>query len=264
MELLVVGAGEMGTWVARTASAYWEDDLDVAFVDSDPDVAASAAGTLDGRTVPTDTEERFDAVCVAVPIPAVEDAIATYADNATAATLDVSGVMSDPVVAMRDHAPDCERVSLHPLFSATNAPGRVAVVADAAGPTTDEFGVALAAAGNDLFETTVAEHDRAMETIQARAHAAVLAFGLAADDVPEPFRTPVSRQLFAALDSVVGDTPRVYADIQAAFEGAADVAEYADRLAEADRETFTRLYRQASRNRPETTDTGRDSDGTGR
>ncbi|MFW6436944.1 MAG: prephenate dehydrogenase, partial [Halococcoides sp.] len=89
------------------------------------------------------------------------------------------------------------------------------------------------------------EHDRAMETVQASAHAAVLAFGLAAESVDERFHTPVSRALFEALEAVTGGEPRVYADIQATFPGAEQVADAAARIAAADRAAFEACYREA-------------------
>jgi len=140
-------------------------------------------------------------------------------------------------------------VSFHPLFAADSAPGNVAVVAEAPGPVTDRLRAALAATGNDLFETTAREHDEAMETVQARVHAAVLAFGLAAEDVPEPFQTPVSAGMFDLLDQVTGNDPRVYSDIQAAFDGAEDVAAAARELADvdADPDRFAALYERAGR-----------------
>jgi prephenate dehydrogenase len=170
---------------------------------------------------------------------------ARCAARAERALVDVAGVMDESVTAMRAAAPDRERVSFHPLFAAANAPGNVAVVADSTGPVTDRVREAMRAAGNDLFETTAAEHDRAMETVQARTHAAVLAFGLAAESVDDAFQTPISEALFDTLGEVTGNDPGVYADIQAAFEGAEDVAAAANRLAKADRETFERRYEEA-------------------
>jgi len=240
MELLVVGAGSMGRWVAETV------DAEVAFADADPSVAASAASAHDGRHVPADTDETFDAVCLAVPISAAEEAVATYAPRAERAICDVTGVMEPVVSAMRTHFPDGERLSLHPLFAPENAPGRVAVVEDAPGPATDAIRSAIDAAGNHLFDTTPAEHDEAMGTVQASTHAAVLAFALAADDVREEFHTPVSAGLADLVETVTGGTPRVYREIQETFEGADRVAEAAAAVADADGETFDALYREAS------------------
>ena len=134
MQLLVVGAGEMGRWFARTSGA----DA-VTFTDRDPAVARAAADAVDGaRTAPLDGDGRFDVVCVAVPMDAVPDAIAEHAGLASEAVLDVSGEMRDSVAALEAHATGVERASLHPLFSATNAPGNVPVVVDCDGPALPE------------------------------------------------------------------------------------------------------------------------------
>jgi len=258
MQLLVVGAGEMGRWFADALAAGLADPPTVTFTDTDADAARAAAtdadDALDARAAAMDTDERFDAVCFAVPIPAIGSAIEAHAATAERALVDVTGVMGPAIEAMTAAAPTCERVSFHPLFAADSAPGTVAVVPDATGPVTDRIRDGLRAAGNDLFETTATEHDEAMETVQASAHAAILAFGLAAEDVLEEFQTPVSAGLVDLLDRVTGNDPRVYADIQRAFDGAGDVAAAARELADADDETFDRLYREADRRKPERSD----------
>ena len=244
MNVLVVGAGAMGRWFADAVRA-GPDEVAVAFADADDAAASAAADAVDGRTVPLDTEASFSAVCIAVPIPVAAEAIAIHADRAEDALVDVTGVAAEPVAAMREHAPDRERLSLHPLFAPENEPGNVAAVVDAAGPTTDTIRDTLTARGNDVFETTPEEHDSAMETVQAKAHAAVLAFGLAADDVPDQFQTPVSAALFDLLEQVTSGDPHVYADIQRAFDGADDVAAAADDIVAADGDTFETLYGEA-------------------
>ncbi|WP_181684645.1 prephenate dehydrogenase/arogenate dehydrogenase family protein [Halorhabdus salina] len=251
MDVLVVGAGEMGRWFARTLDEHLEAPPTVAFADADPAIARAAAERVGNRAVALETDERFDLVCLAVPIPATAEAIETHAENAEQAICDLSGIMNEPVAAMAESAPACERVSFHPLFAPVNAPGNVPLVADEPGPVTDRVRAALAAAGNDLFETTPEEHDRAMETVQARTHAAILAFGLAAQPVPERFQTPISAGLFDLLEQVTAGEARVYADIQSAFEGSEAVAETARELADADAEAFEQLYHQA---RPEASD----------
>ncbi|WP_439026095.1 prephenate dehydrogenase/arogenate dehydrogenase family protein [Haloarchaeobius sp. DT45] len=246
MTTLVVGAGAMGRWVAETVPG------DVAFADTDPAAAEAAAAAVGGRPVALDTEETFEAVCLAVPMTVVADAIAAHATRAERAIYDVTGEMATPIEAMREHAPDTERVSFHPLFAPQNAPGTVAVVADAAGPVTDRVRTAMAAAGNDVFETTAAEHDEAMRSVQAKAHAAVLAYGLAADDVDDRFHTPVSATLDDLVGQVTGGEEHVYESIQRVFGGATEVADAARRLADAaDSDAadgaFAALYREAGR-----------------
>ena len=240
MEVLVVGAGAMGRWFADAV------DAATAFADVDRDAAVAAAEETGGRAVRLDGDESYDAVCIAVPISVGEAAIAEHAPRADSALVDVTGVMTGPVAAMAEHAPDRERMSLHPMFARENAPGNVATVRDATGPVTDALVEDLRAAGNDLYETTPEEHDDAMETVQASAHAAVLAFALAADDVPEGLATPVYEDLNAVVDRVTGNEPQVYAEIQSTFDGADAVAEAAARLADADGDEFEALYREAS------------------
>jgi prephenate dehydrogenase len=257
MELLVVGAGAVGRWFAATVERAVPDEhggdtapddgaaVDVAFADVNDAAAADAATALDARHVPVDGTERFDVVCLAVPISAVEASVAAQADRAREAMVDATGVMGAPLAAMRTHLPTHERVSFHPLFAPSSAPGTVAVVADESGPATDRLRAALAAAGNDLFETTPDEHDRAMETVQSAAHAAVIAYALAAEEVRPEFHTPVSGALAEVVDRVTGGTPRVYREIQETFDGAERVAAAADRLAAADADEFDALYRAA-------------------
>jgi prephenate dehydrogenase len=246
MDLLIVGAGRMGRWFGRTVREGADREVSIAFADRERAVADRAAGATGGRAVGIDGEERFDAVCLAVPIPAVAGSVAAQAPRAREAVCDVAGAMAPALEAMQAHGADRERLSLHPLFAPERAPGTVAAVHDAAGPTTTAIRAAIEAAGNEVFETTVAEHDRAMETVQAKAHAAVLAFGLAAEDVPEEFSTPVSAALSELVGTVAGGDPRVYADVQETFSGAEDVAAAAERIAAADREAFERLHHEAA------------------
>jgi len=242
MRLLIVGAGAMGRWFAGAVAA---DRDEVAFADVDRAAAERAAEEEGGRAVALDDEGGFDALCVAVPLSAAPEAIEEHAPRATAAVFDVSGAMCDPVEAMRAAAPDRERASLHPLFAPGNEPGSVPVVVDEGGPVTEEVLSRIEARGNAVVETTPEEHDRAMETIQAKAHAAVLAYALSRERVPEGFETPVSRGLDDLAETVTGGTPHVYGEIQAAFDGAEDVASAAERIAEADGEAFEALYREA-------------------
>ena len=250
MDVLLVGAGAMGRWLGTVLSEA-EATASISVLDTDPDSAQEAAAALDGQAVTPETAPTADLVCIAVPIPAAEEVIETYAPHAAEAILDVTGTMAGPVRAMTEHAPDCQRLSLHPLFAPENEPGNIPAVVDAAGPITETVLDALRARGNDVFETTVQRHDEAMETVQARTHAAVLAFGLAAEEVPEQFQTPISSELTALTEQVTGGESRVYADIQSAFEGADDIADAAKRLAEADTAEFERLYDAARLQIPE-------------
>jgi prephenate dehydrogenase len=240
MDVLIVGAGAVGRWVATVV------DGPVAFADADPAVAREAAAERpDATAVALDGDETYAMLCVAVPMRAATDVVEAQAHRATDALVDVTGSMREPLETMAAVAPDRERVSYHPLFAPEHAPGRVAVSTGEAGSTTDAFEAALEEAGNDLVRVEAADHDEAMRTIQGRTHAAILAFGLAADDVPADLATPVYEDLLALRDRVTGGTSGVYADIQERFDGAADVADAARRIADADRATFADLYDDA-------------------
>ncbi|MFC4986371.1 MULTISPECIES: prephenate dehydrogenase/arogenate dehydrogenase family protein [Saliphagus] len=240
MEVLIVGAGAMGRWFAGAV------DATTTFTDVDGAAARRAADACGGRACSTgELEGGFDAVCLAVPIPELADAVEQYSAYADDAVLDVSGVMGQAVEAMAAAAPGRERVSLHPLFAPERAPGTVAVVRDAPGPTTEVILGDVERAGNELVETTPREHDEAMETVQAATHAAVLAFALAADPAPA-FSTPVYDRMAELAGIVTGGTPRVYADIQESFPGSDRVAEAAAELAAADRGEFETLYGEAT------------------
>lgn len=245
MDTLVIGAGAMGRWLGEVLRADASEPVDVAFLDAEQTRANEAADQVGGRGVTAETADTFDLVCIAVPIPAATDAIESYAPFASRAIIDVTGTMADPVAAMADHASACERASLHPLFAPENEPGNIPVVVDNDGQTIETVLDALRERGNDVFETTVSRHDEAMETVQARTHAAVLAFGLSAEAVPEQFQTPISEELAALTTQVTGGESRVYADIQLAFDGAEDVADAAREIADSDRERFEQLYEQA-------------------
>lgn len=255
MKTLVVGAGEMGRWAARTLRPVADR---VALADTNPQAAMDAAeAVVDGRVVPLDTDESFDCVLLAVPIPAVADAVAEYADNVTeGAIVDVSGVMTTPLKAMAAYAHD-EYASFHPLFAPPRAPGRIAYVPGEAGSVVETVRSRFAETGNEVFETTAAEHDAAMESVQVGAHTAVLAYALAAGDVDERFHTPVSEPLAELAETVTAGEPRVYADIREAFEGADAVADAARALADADRGRFAALFeevREAVNAEPRTDD----------
>ena len=265
MHLLVVGAGEMGRWVADAIAASpgtFDGDVTVTFADADRTVAEDAAAVREAAVYPSDAKPgstgQFDAVCLAVPIPAVEPAIAEWAPAVDGALFDVAGTMALPLSAMRSVAAAAdsdvrEYGSFHPLFAPPRTPGSVAFVPGDDGPLLSGVREAIRAGGNEVFETTAGEHDEAMETVQASAHAAILAYGLvAADaDVREEFHTPVSRRLEELVNTVTEGSPDVYADIQCAFEGAESVAEAARRIADArgDREAFRTLYREAGTDR---------------
>ena len=240
MDALIVGAGAVGRWFG----SLW--DGPVAFADVDRAVASQAAEADQNATVAAlDETKTYDLVVVAVPMRVATDVIAEQADRATRALADFTGSMGDPLDAMAEVGEDLERVSFHPLFAPEHAPGRVAKSVGKPGPAVDELTRALVGDGNTVVPVEAGVHDDAMRTVQGRTHAAILAFGLAADPVPEGLETPVYEELAALRARVTDGSPGVYADIQDRFDGVEDLERALSRLSGAERSEFESLYDDA-------------------
>jgi prephenate dehydrogenase len=240
MDVLIVGAGAVGRWVGSLV------DGPVAYADADRSVAESAAAdTSDGSVTDLSGAETYDVVAVAVPIRAATSVIRDQAGRAEGAVIDVTGSMEAPLDAMAEVGADLERASFHPLFAPAHGPGRIAKSTGREGPLIDRITRSFVEAGNTIVPVEPAVHDDAMATVQGRVHAAILAFGLAADPVPEELGTPVYEDLQELRERVTGGSPGVYADIQETFDGIEALQDAIDRLAEADRETFEALYEDA-------------------
>ena len=235
MDVLVVGAGQMGRWLGSTLGPI----ASIAYLDRDEETATEAAALGDARAVTAGMA--VDVVAIAVPISVTESVLEAYAPFAREAIIDVTGQMQSPLSVMREVAAGLQRMSLHPLFAPHVAPGRIASVIDADGPCIQLLCEQLEEAGNVLVETDPVTHDRSMRTIQGAAHAAIFAYGLAAEEVPQELHTPVSETLEMLLDRVTEGDPAVYREIQQRFDGIAALGDAADRMA-ADPTAIDMLY----------------------
>lgn len=242
MRCIVVGAGGMGRWFAAVTGGW----LDPVFVDIDQPTARRVAQAFDAQSRGPQELESAPIVCTAVPLSETPAALETYVQYADRAVIDLSGAMSEPLEIMRKHGDNLERINLHALFAPEHSPGRVAAVVENTASTWPTLREHLEGDGNEVFETTAETHDRAMETVQASAHTAVLAYALASERVPPEFHTPISADLESLATRVLSGPPVVYRDIQTTFAGAERVAEAASRLAGADPQRFERLYEQAA------------------
>lgn len=240
MDALIVGSGAVGRWVGARL------DGPVAFADADRETAETAAAEVSGGSVANlEGTDSYDVVAVAVPMRVTSTVIRAQASRAESAIVDFTGSMTEPLAVMDATASGVERASFHPLFAPEHAPGRIAKSVGKGGPSVDTITRGFIEAGNTIVPVEPAVHDDAMGTVQGRVHAAVLAFGLAADPVPEELGTPVYEELQALRERVTSGEPGVYADIQETFDGIEALQDAIDQLAQADRAEFEALYDDA-------------------
>jgi prephenate dehydrogenase len=127
------------------------------------------------------------------------------------------------VAALVAHAQHLESVSLNPMFApALGFDGRaVAAVVVRDGPRARTLLDAVGRRGGRVAEVSADEHDRVAAVTQALTHAAVLAFGLALDELGVTVEdlgkvaTPPHLTLLALLARIASGGPETYWDVQA-------------------------------------------------
>jgi prephenate dehydrogenase len=168
---------------------------------------------------------RADIVVLAVPELVALAAVPALAPQLRPGALlvDTLSVKTGIVAALAAHGTHLEAVSLNPLFApALGLDGRaVAAVVVRDGPRAQALLDAVGRRGGRVVEFGADEHDRIAAVTQALTHAAVLAFGLALDELgvavedlgavaPPPHLT-----LLALLARIASGQPETYWDVQA-------------------------------------------------
>jgi prephenate dehydrogenase len=159
--------------------------------------------------------------------------------------VDTVSVKTGIVAALAEHATRQEAISLHTLFAPElGFEGRaVAAVTVRGGPLGHALLDAVRARGGVIADVGAEEHDRATAATQALTHAAVLAFGLALEELgmnadelvalaPPPHLT-----LLALLARIASGEPETYREVQTnphARQARAALAAAAARLIDAD------------------------------
>jgi 4-amino-4-deoxyprephenate dehydrogenase len=165
--------------------------------------------------------ERADVVVLAVP---ARVAIAAVAD--VSAWMHRGALLVDTVsvktAIVAEHATRHEALSLHPLFAPElGFAGRaVAAVTVRGGPLGRALLDAVRARGGAVAGVDADEHDRATAATQALTHAAVLAFGLALEELGMTaeelvaLAPPPHLALLALLARISAGEPETYAEVQ--------------------------------------------------
>jgi prephenate dehydrogenase len=168
---------------------------------------------------------RADIVVLAVPEPVALAAVPALARQLRPGALlvDTLSVKTSIVAALAAHAAHLEAVSLNPMFApALGFDGHaVAAVVVRDGPRARALLDAVGDRGGRVAELGADEHDRAAAVTQALTHAAVLAFGLALDELGVAVEdlgavaTPPHLTLLAMLARITSGNPETYWDVQA-------------------------------------------------
>jgi prephenate dehydrogenase len=230
--LVLGGAGAVGGMFVDLLLA---DGADVCVVDiREPDRAvAFQRGDVSAPDPRLEAElRRADVVLLAVPEQVALAAVGRVAEALPEAALlaDTTSVKSRIVAAVAECSRGLEAVSLNPMFAPSlGIAGRpVAAVVVQDGPRTQALLGLLRRHGGRVVEVGAEEHDRLTAATQALTHAAVLAFGLALDeldvDVPalRELAPPPHRTLLALLARIASGETETYWDVQAANPYAAD------------------------------------------
>ena len=227
--VVVGGAGAVGGLMVDLLVGAGADVVVVDVAAPPPDVArvcASVRGDVCAMDAGLVAElRRADVVALAVP-----ERVALAALPALARQLRPGGLLVDTlsvktgIVAMlAAHAAHLEAVSLNPMFApALGFEGRaVAAVVVRDGPRARALLDAVGRRGGRVAEVGADQHDRVAAATQALTHAAVLAFGLALDELDvavedlDAMATPPHLTLLALLARIASGESETYRDVQA-------------------------------------------------
>lgn len=168
---------------------------------------------------------RADVVVLAVPEPVALAALPALARELRPGALlvDTLSVKTGIVAALRAHATHLEAVSLNPMFGPDLGfkDRAVAAVVVRSGPQTRALLEAVRRRGGHVVRLGADEHDRVAAVTQALTHAAVIAFGLALEELGVAVgdvgtvATPPHLTLLALLARIASGEPETYWSVQA-------------------------------------------------
>ncbi len=239
--VLVVGAGGgVGGLFVRSLAGEQGIRLSAVDVNVGPEVPDLVVDDCIVDDIVNPSEELLrllratDVVVLAVPEPVAEAAAEVILrtvrpDVLVVDTLSVKGAWLELVGGVRDEVGGGpELLSIDPLFAPSlGFEGRpVAVVGRRPGPRSDWFCSLLRSWGAELVDLEPGEFDKATASLQVATHAAILAFGLALDELNHdverlaPLFTPPHRTMLSLLARICAGDSHVYHGLQHSHPGA--------------------------------------------
>ncbi len=262
--LILGGTGETGSWFAR----YFRDKgFDVAVWGRSGRVdVAERLGVRYAHDMMREAEES-DIVLVSVPIDRTVDIIKEVAPRMHPGSLlmDVTSLKSEPVKAMRTHAPEgVEVLGTHPMFGPTmpGLKGQTVILTPAAGRTErwmPEIKALFESDGAHVEVLDADEHDEIMAVVQSLTHFAYIGIGAALKSLDfdversRRFMSPVYEIMIDFVGRILDQNPELYASIQENPKAVAvrqtfiaECMRLCERADARDAEGFKQIMRQAA------------------
>lgn len=221
MKVAVIGAGEMGRWLARFSKRWGE----VVVSDVSLPKARRLASELKVKAASQDKAvAEADVIFVAVPISATPQVLKEAAGLARRGSLlaDVASVKGEVVKAMDEIGQEVELVSIHPLFGpgASSLKNKdIVVIPVRPGKRYRKLRELLVGSGARIVEMDAESHDRTMAVVQCLTHFVLLAYikalqSLGRGKVSMKVRTPMFSRLVELAKAASAGGPELYLEIQ--------------------------------------------------
>lgn len=221
MRIAVVGAGEMGRWLAKFSKRLGE------VVISDVNLRKARRWAQELK-VKADSWDRAVAnaeiIFIAVPISATPEVLKKVAGlvRQGALLVDVASVKLEVVKAMEEIGQDVELVSIHPLFGpgASSLKNKdIVAIPVRPGKRYRKLKGFLVRNGARIVETDAELHDRTMAVVQCLSHFILLAYARTLQSLDRgrltgKVRTPMFSALMTLAKAASAGRPELYLDIQ--------------------------------------------------
>lgn len=221
MNIAIVGAGDMGKWLAGV----FKKIGGVTISDIRAERAGRAASALDILAMPAGEAVReADLILIAIPISKTPDAVKSLSRivKRGALLVDVASVKTDVVKAMRSVRRKVELVSLHPLFGpgAASIKGKdIVAIPVRAGDRYQELKRTLEMMGARITEMDEREHDQIMAVTQCLTHFVLIAYLKAIKSIKwmkqaEKLSTPMFSSFISLVKAILAGNPDLYGELQ--------------------------------------------------